>query len=252
MKMAVAGGTGLAGRHVVRELTERGHEVAVLARAHGVDLVAGTGVDEALAGCDVVVDASNVTTQSADTSIGFFEAATRNLLEAERRAGIAHHVALSIVGIDRVPIGYYAGKRRQEALIDAGDVPFTILRATQFHEFAGQILERTRKGPIALVPRMRSQPIAVREVAGLLADAAVDAPGGLLDDVAGPRVEQMVDKARQLLRARGARTVVVPVRLPGAGGRAMRDGGLLPIGSGARGTETFDDWLAGPDAAPWT
>jgi uncharacterized protein YbjT (DUF2867 family) len=242
MRIAVAGGTGAVGRHVVEVARERGHEVAVLARSQGVDLTTGAGLD--LAGVDAVIDVSSVQTLSAAESTRFFTAATRTLLAAGQSAGVRHHLALSIVGTDAAPFGYYAGKLAQERLVADSPVPWTILRATQFHEFVGQLLTRMRRGPVALVPVMRFQPIAAREVAGRLVDLAESEPTGRAPDLAGPQAEQLAGLVRRWVRATGARARVLAVPLPGGLGRAMRDGALLP-GAGARlGTQTFDDWLA--------
>jgi len=229
MRIAVAGGTGLTGRLVVEELRRDGHEPVVLARSRGVDLVSGQGLDDALAGCAAVVDVSNVTTVRRDTAVRFFGGTAANLTAAAARAGVGHLVVLSIVGIDRVDLGYYAGKRRQEEVVTGGPVPWTLLRATQFHEFAGQLLERSR-GPVAVVPRMLCQPVAVAEVAARLAGLATGAPAGFARELAGPEQLQMTDLGRAVARARHLRRLVVPVRVPGATGRALATGGLLPDG----------------------
>jgi uncharacterized protein YbjT (DUF2867 family) len=138
-RIAVAGGTGVVGRHVVEALTRSGCEPVVLARSAGVDLVSGAGLDAALEGVRAVVDVSNLSSQRRAASVGFFTAATASLLRAGARAGVRHHVELSIVGVDRVDTGYYAGKRARRRG-PGGDVPATVLRATQFHEFAEQVL----------------------------------------------------------------------------------------------------------------
>ncbi|MDH6116632.1 SDR family oxidoreductase [Kitasatospora sp. GAS204B] len=242
MRVAVAGGTGLTGRHLVTALAAAGHEPVVLARSRGVDLVAGTGIEQALDGVETVIDVTDRKTVRRAGATAFFESAGRHLLAAERRAGVRHHVALSIVGIDRVDLGYYAGKRRQEELVRAGEVPWTVLRTTQFHEFAERFL--AAPGPLAVAPRMLSQPIAVREVAAALAALVDGPPQGMAAELAGPREEQMVDAVRRLARARGRRCLVLPLRMPGAAGRPMASGSLLPTGPGPRGTQTFDQWLA--------
>ena len=154
-RIAVAGGTGVVGRHVVEALSAAGCEPVVLARSTGVDLATGAGLDAALRGVQGVVDVANVATQRRSTAVGFFTAATSALLAAGARAGVRHHVVLSIVGVDRVDTGYYAGKRAQEQLVLGGDVPATVLRSTQFHEFAEQVLT-IAKGPVAPVPSMRA------------------------------------------------------------------------------------------------
>ncbi|MFC1420736.1 SDR family oxidoreductase [Streptacidiphilus cavernicola] len=250
MRIAVAGGTGVVGRHVVEAVRAAGHDPVVLARSTGVDLATGAGLDRALAGVDAVVDVSNRMTVSRARAVAFFEAATGNLLAAGKRAGVAHHVALSIVGVDRVGYGYYQGKLRQEALVlAAGEsvgVPGSVLRATQFHEFAAQMLERG--GPFAVAPRMLTQPVAAREVGVALAALAAGEPVGLAPELAGPEQHQMGDLIRRLVRARGLRRLVVPLWMPGAVGKAMTGGGLLPTGPGPRGSQTFDQWLA-DDAA---
>jgi uncharacterized protein YbjT (DUF2867 family) len=242
MHVAVAGGTGVVGRLVVQALGRAGHEVTVVARSAGVDLMTGQGLREALEPVSVVLDVANAPGSSRKTSVEFFERSTRNLLDAEGRADVRHHVALSIVGCDRVDLGYYLGKRRQEELVRTGDVPWTILRATQFHEFPAQLAERVR-GPVLPVPTMMTQPVAAREVAQLLADLAPAEPSGETIELAGPDVHRMPDLARRLLRARGSRRIVVPVRLPGRVGRDLAGGRLLPT-DGRRGTQTFDEWLA--------
>jgi uncharacterized protein YbjT (DUF2867 family) len=242
MKVAVVGGTGTVGAHVVAAARVAGHEPVVLARSRGIDVTTGVGLDDALRGVTAVIDVANLSTTSARASVAFFEAATRHLLAAESRAVVSHHVVLSIVGIDRVDLGYYRGKCRQEELVVAGGVPSTILRATQFHEFAAQLLGRG--GPVALVPRMKSQPIAAHEVAAALVDAATAAPVGRAPELAGPQVHDMPDLVRQLARARGQRRPVIAVPVPGKAGKALAAGDLLPTSPGPRGTQTFAQWLS--------
>ncbi|GAC68601.1 SDR family oxidoreductase [Gordonia soli] len=242
MRIAVAGGTGLTGRHVVDRLGSQGHQPVVLARSAGVDLVAGTGIDDALAGVDAVIDVSNIVTQSRPKAVEFFETAGRNLTAAASRAGVRHLVTLSIIGIDDVDTGYYAGKRAQERIARESGVPWTILRAAQFHEFTDQLLGLV-PGPIAVIPTMLSQPIAVAEVADALISAATSEPVGMAPELAGPRPRHQPELARRLLRARGSRRLVVPIPMPGAAGRGMRDGKLLPQGDGPRGIQTFEEWL---------
>jgi len=241
MKVAVAGGTGLTGRHVIEALSAAGHEPVVLARSAGVDLVTGAGLDAALSGADATIDVSNVTTMRRAAAVGFFEQAGRHLLGAAARAGVRHHVALSIVGIDRVSNGYYQGKLRQEEIVRDGAVPWTVLRAAQFHEFVEQILERL-PGPVAVVPRLTVQPVAVREVAEALVAIVAGEPLKAAPDLAGPRVESLADMARRLVRTGTVRRrPVLPLWLPGP----MAHGGLLPAGPGSRGTQTFEQWLEG-------
>jgi uncharacterized protein YbjT (DUF2867 family) len=243
MRVAVAGGTGLVGRHVVGELRAAGHEPVVLARSTGVDVTTGQGLTDALAGVGAVIDVTNTQTLSRRKAVAFFEAASRRLLAAEERAGVRHHVVLSIVGIERVGHGYYQGKIRQEQVVAAGPVPWTVLRATQFHEFADQLLDGM-PGPLAVIPRMRVQPVAVREAARALVELAEGPAQGMAAELAGPREEWLLDMVRRLLPTRPERRFVLPVRYPGAAGRAMAGGGLLPTGPGPRGMQTFDAWLA--------
>jgi uncharacterized protein YbjT (DUF2867 family) len=249
MKIAVAGGTGTVGHHVVDVVRERGDQPVVLARSAGVDLVTGAGLADELDGVDAVIDVASVQTLSDAASRDFFGAVTRTLLAAEVAAGVRHHVALSIVGVDDAPHGYYAGKVLQEQLVEAGPVPWTILRATQFHEFAGQIFGTAKVGPLVLVPRMRSQPVAAREVAERLVALAVAEPAGRAEDLAGPREERVAEMARRWAATTGRRGRVVEVPLPGAYGRALRDGTLLARPGSVLGVETFDAWLAGVPAA---
>jgi len=243
MKIAVVGGTGLTGGHVVAQLLAAGREVSIVARSRGVDLITGSGLDTALAGADVTIDVTSVTTIKGKESVNFFTTAGSNLLAAAEKAGVGHHIALSIVGVDRVKYGYYDGKLRQEELVRAAPIPWTILRATQFHEFAGQFLERI-PGPFALGPRLRTQPIAVAEVAQHLVDLAGQEPRQMAPELAGPRVELLSDRVRRLLHARGQHRPVVPLWMPGAGFRAIAEGGLLPEGPGPRGKQSFDEWMA--------
>ena len=231
----------MVGRHVVEALHAAGDEAVVLARSSGVDLVSGAGLRDALIGSDAVIDVSNVATASRRRSVAFFEAATTNLLDAGEYCGVRHHVVLSIVGCDRVGLGYYAGKCRQEQLVRGGRVPASILRATQFHEFAGQLLERA--GPLPVIPRWQTQPVAAREVAAALIETVHREPAALLPDLAGPQRRWMLDLVRAVANARNLHRPVLGIRLPGKAGRALADGALVPSEDGPRGVQTFDDWL---------
>ncbi len=241
MRIAIAGGTGTLGRYVVDAVRAAGHQPTVISRSRGIDVITRTGLDDALRDASVVIDVTNMTTVSEKKSTAFFQTATHNLIDAGQRAGVSHHLVLSIVGIDRVDLGYYKGKLAQERVALAGPVPATVLRATQFYEFADQML--ARGGPFAIVPRMTTQPIAAREVAAALVVLALDEPVGRAPDIAGPERREMSDMVRALVHARGDHRLMVPIRLPGAVGRAMAGGGLLPIGEGPRGTQTFEEWL---------
>ncbi|MCX2730529.1 NAD(P)H-binding protein [Saccharopolyspora sp. NFXS83] len=247
MKIAVVGGTGLVGRLVVAELLAAAHEPVVLARSRGVDLMTGTGLDEELSGCRAVIDVSNVVTVRKRASVDFFARASENLLAAARRSGVRHVVALSIVGCDVVDFGYYYGKRAQEEVVAGGDVPWTILRATQFFEFPAPLL--ANRSPVAVVPRMLSQPVAAAEVAAALVAHAEQEAAGRAPELAGPERMDVVDMARRLVGARGLRKLVLPVSAPGRVGVDMRGGGLLPRGEHVRGRQTFDRYLADVRAA---
>lgn len=243
MRIAVAGATGAVGTHVVDVARERGHDVVALSRAQGVDLLDAAAVARALDGVEAVIDVSGISTTSGAASLEFFGAATTNLLAAGKAAGVRHHVALSIVNIDRAPSGYYAGKALQERLVTEGPVPFTILPATQFHEFAAQIYDRGRIGPVHAVPIMRTQPVAAVEVAQRLVELAESDARGRARELAGPREERLIDLVRAFASAKGLRGPIVSIPLPGRMGAAMRSGALLPGPDAQLGTLTFGDWL---------
>lgn len=244
MKIAVAGGTGTVGRHVTELIRQYGHDPVVLARSTGYDLTTPISLARSLSGVEVVIDVLSIPTLSSTAATRFFGTTTTNLLGAEVVAGVRHHLVLSIVNATRVPAGYYAGKVVQESRVRAGAVPWTILRATQFHEFAAQTLRRGSVRIAALVPVLRTQPIAAREVAERLVGLALGSPRGQVADLGGPREERLVDMVRAYARATHTRTPVIQVRLPGRMGTAMRDGTLLP-GSGTElGRQTFAQWLA--------
>jgi uncharacterized protein YbjT (DUF2867 family) len=241
-RIAVAGGTGCIGRMVVAAARDAGHETVVLARSAGVDLVSGRGVAEALRGVDVVVDVTNINSTRRAKATAFFEAETRTLIDAR----VPHLVALSIVGIDRVGIGYYQAKLRQEELLRESGVPSTVLRASQFFEFASQ-MTGLFAGPFVPAPRMLCQPVAAREVAAELVRIAGGPPQGRATDIAGPEQLWMNDMIRQLLKAQHRRQLAVPIRLPGRAGRAQANGGLLPRGEVTVGRIRYAEWLSSPD-----
>lgn len=250
MRIAVAGGTGLVGALLVGRLARAGHDVVVLARATGVDLLAGVGVEDALDGSDTVVDVLSTPAQGTRSASRFFTTTTRVLLDAGRRTGVGHHVTLSIVGVDDARSGYHRGKRDQEAVLTASPTPWSLLRATQFHEFPGQLLARTTVGPVGVVPRMRVAPVAVTAVADRLAAIATGEPLGRVRDLAGPAEEDLVAMARAVAGRLGVRRVL-GVPLPGHDGRRLRRGGLLPGPHAERAGPTFTAWLdAWPEDPP--
>lgn len=247
--IAVAGATGTVGRHVVAVLRARGHGVVELARSKGIDLrrppeAPIADVVALLEDCSAVIDCLNVTTMARRESIAGFTSTTAILLAAGRAAEVPHHVVLSIVGIDRAPTAYYAGKRAQERLVAEHDGAVTVLRATQFHEFPGQMAPSLRRGPVLLAPRMRLAPIAAREVAEALVDLAAGPPpaaagGPRRLEMGGPAVHRLPDLVRRL----GLPGRVVPIPYPGRGARAVAGGALLPDAPWRTGRETFEEWL---------
>lgn len=244
MRIAIAGATGTVGRLTLTTLRARGHETVSISRTGGVDLMTGNGVDAAVEGADVVIDLASVQTLSAKVATDFFTTSAGNLLKAANRHGVGHVVVLSIVGIDRIPFDYYAGKVAHEQVVASSDVPWTILRATQFHEFAGQMFDRAKLGPLHVAPRARVQPIAGAEVAEHLADLAEAAPAGRVPDLAGPREERLDEMVRTYARRSGYRGWVPSVSLPGGQMKGMRAGLALPGPDAVLGRQTFSEWLA--------
>jgi uncharacterized protein YbjT (DUF2867 family) len=245
MRVAVIGGTGLVGRHTIRALHHAGHDAVVVARSTGADVTTGAGLDTALTGVEAVVDVTNTAAQDAAAAREFFATSTGHLLAAEQRAGVGHHVVLSIVGVDRIEgNAHYAGKRRQEELALTGPIPATVVRATQFHEFAAMVVGWTRDGDVATVPPLLVQPVAASDVGDVLAEVATRAPHGGTPEFAGPEVQDLVDMARRTLAARGQSVRLVPSWRAGPFSVEMAGEVLLP-GPGARlAPTTFDTWLA--------
>jgi uncharacterized protein YbjT (DUF2867 family) len=243
MKIAIAGGTGTVGVRVVNAARARGHEVVVLSRATGVDLLDGKGLTARLEGVNIVVDVTSKQTMSAKASVSFFRTVTENLLDAEKTQGVQHHVVLSIVGIDHAPRSYYAGKAAQEHAVRDGPIPWTVLRATQFHEFASQVYGQIKIGRVMVVPTMRSQPVSAAEVAERLVQLAEGEAQGRARDLGGPLEERMADMVRGYAKSIGSRARIIELPLPGAYGRALRDGSLLTGAGADLGTQTYRQWL---------
>ncbi len=244
MRIAVAGATGNIGARTVAALERDGHDVMRISRSLGVDLSTGDGLDDALAGVEAVVDVTNSPAADLARTVAYFGTATRNLLAAEKRAGVRHHVLLSIAGTDRVEgNAHYAGKREQERLVAAGPVPWTIVPATQFHDFAAMAASWTEQNGVATIAPLLVQPIAPADVADVLAEIAAGEPLGRYVDVAGPEPQDLVDMARRTTEARGRAVKLVPTWST-MFGLAMAGNVLLP-GEGARiAPTTFDEWLA--------
>jgi len=248
MRVAIAGGTGVVGRYTERALIAAGHEAVVLARSRGIDLRTDDGLADWLEGVEAIVDATNGDSMTKNSASAFFTGVTTRLQTIGAAQGVARLVTLSIVGIDRVTgFGYYEAKLAQEAAAERGPLPVTIVRATQFHEFASQILARSRLGPMAAVPVMRVQPVAARRVGEFLAQSAVVPPVEATVEIAGPKIERLTDMARRFLAVKAQRCAVLPLWVPGAAGRAMRSGQLLASGSTTIVGPDFETWLNGSD-----
>ena len=244
MRIAVAGGTGTIGRHIVAFLAGEGHEVRAFSRRspdYPVDLTTGIGLDAALEGCQVVVDASNGPPTAKARAV--LVEGSRRLLAAERRAGVAHHVCVSIVGIDDVPMLYYRVKLEQESVVEQGEVPWTIVRATQFHDLVGGVLAAAARVRVLPAARAKVQPVDVTEAAAAVAGAATAGPPSTRVTVAGPEVHDLRSLGRLWREAKGRRTVEIPIPLPGKLGRALREGRLTCATPDVRGTRTFATWL---------
>lgn len=239
MRVAVAGGTGLTGREVVRAVRAAGHEAVVMARATGVDLATGAGLDAALAGVDAVVDVT-----SADTAAEFARL-TGTLLAGCARAGVRHVVLLSIVAAPRLPERpHYAGKLEQERRFAASGLPYSIVRATQYHEFGAMMAEWERAGDEVVLPEVMLQPVAVRDVGDVLAELAVGTPLDGVIELAGPERMRLADCARRVLAARGDRLHVVDAP---ADPRVAVDA-FLPAPGARIAPTTFSVWLRGQGA----
>lgn len=248
MLIAVVGGSGTIGRRLVEALARDGHEVRALSRHaadHPVDLTTGAGLEHALDGCQVVIDASNGPPVPARAARAVLVEGSRRLLAAEQRAGVTHHVCVSIVGIDDVPMGHYRIKVEQERVVEQGEVAWTIVRATQFHDLIGGLLSAAARFRVAPAARAQFQPVDASEAAEAVAAAAVAAPRAGRLTVAGPEVHDLRSLGRLWREATGRRTFQIPVPLPGRLGRALRDGRLTCPDPDVRGRRTFADWLGG-------
>jgi uncharacterized protein YbjT (DUF2867 family) len=251
MKIVVIGGTGLIGRRVVELLSERGHDAVAASPSTGVDTLTGEGLAAALEGADAVVDTANAPSFEDGPVLEFFQRSTGNVVAAEKDAGVRHHVALSIVGADRMPdIGYMRAKVAQERIVRESGVPFTIVRATQFFEFIGALADGATQGDTTVLSDVLMQPIAAADVSAALAEVAVSDPANDVIELAGPEPLRLDELARRLLAARGdARTVVTD---PDAGyyGGTVDDRSLTPgndpaISDHRFGTTEYSRWLEG-------
>jgi uncharacterized protein YbjT (DUF2867 family) len=245
MRIVVIGGTGRVGTNVVRRLAAQGHDPVPAAPSTGVDTITGEGLANVMAGADVVVDVSNAPVWDDDAVMEFFVTSSRNLLAAERAAGVGHHLAVSIVGADLLPdSGYLRAKAALEAEVQAGDIPYTILRATQFFEFLGQIVESGAEDAGVRLSTGLMQLVAADDVAATVAELATKTPANGRVELGGPEALSVDAWARRLFAATGDDRVVIADPQARYYGTELRGGELTP-GDGARiGTIDFDTWFA--------
>jgi uncharacterized protein YbjT (DUF2867 family) len=243
MKIVVIGGTGLIGSKAVAILREGGHEVVAASPKSGVNTITGEGLNEAVAGAQVVIDLANSPSFEDKAVLEFFETAGRNLLPAESAAGVRHHVALSIVGTDRSDNGYFRAKVAQEKLIEGSGTPYTIIRATQFLEFLGGIADSNADGNMVRLPPVLFQPIAADDVAAIVAEVALAAPRNGIVEIAGPERAPFNEiVARYLKAVADPRDVVSDTEARYFGGR-VEERSLVPLGEARLGRIGLDEWL---------
>jgi uncharacterized protein YbjT (DUF2867 family) len=255
MKIVVIGGTGLIGSKVVTILRRRGHEAVAASPSSGVNTLTAEGLEGALAGANVVVDVANSPSFEDKPSMDFFETSGRNLLAAEKTAGVKHHVALSVVGTDRLTgsgagslSGYFRAKLAQENLIKGSGIPFTIVHATQFFEFVKGIAQSGGDGSTIRLSSVLMQPMAADDVAAAVAEAALAQPANALVEVAGPDQIRQDELVRQYLSATGDPRKVVTDDKPVYFGIEVNDQSLIPSANPRVGQVHFTDWLSTQDA----
>jgi uncharacterized protein YbjT (DUF2867 family) len=243
MKIVVIGGTGLIGSKTVAILRQGGHEVIAASPKSGVNTITGEGLKEAMAGAQVVIDLSNSPSFEDKAVLEFFETSGRNLFAAEAATGVRHHVALSIVGIDRTDNGYFRAKVAQEKLIKASGIPYTIVRSAQFMEFLRGIADSAADGNKVRLPSVLFQPIASDDVAASMADVAVAAPRNGIVEIAGPERAPFNEIVARYLKAVGDPREVVNDPKAGYWGGRVEENSLVPIGEARLGRITLDEWL---------
>jgi uncharacterized protein YbjT (DUF2867 family) len=252
MKIVVIGGTGRIGSKVVEKLSEKGHDALAASPDTGVDTITGEGLAEALEGAKVVVDVANAPNWEDAAVMEFFQTSTRNIVAAEAAADVKHHVALSVVGADRIPdSGYLSAKVAQEEAVKAGSVPYTILRATQFFEFIGGIADSSMQGETVHLPPVFFQPEAANDVAATVAELALSEPVRGIVELAGPERFRFDELVQRYLRANDDPRQVTADRHARYFGAELDEGSLVPVGSYPRITAPtrFEDWLGVSAAA---
>jgi uncharacterized protein YbjT (DUF2867 family) len=244
MKVVVIGGTGLVGSKLVEKLVEHGQEAVPASPDSGVNTLTGEGLAEVIEGADVVVDVSNSPSFEAEAVLAFFETSTRNLIEAEAAAGVGHHVALSVVGTDRLAeSGYFRGKIAQEKLIQESPIPYTIVHATQFFEFAKGIADGATDGDTVRLAPVLIQPMAADDVAAAVAKAAVGPPVNGIVEVAGPEQFRLDEFIRRGLESRDDPREVVADPDARYFGARLDERTLVPDGDASLAETHFEDWL---------
>jgi uncharacterized protein YbjT (DUF2867 family) len=244
MKIVVIGGHGRIGSKIVEKLGEHGHDAVAAGPQTGVNTLTGEGLAEVLDGADVVIDVSNSPSFEDDAVMGFFRTSTGNLLAAEQAAGVGHHVAMSVVGSDRLPdSGYLRAKVAQEELIEASSIPYSIVRSTQFFEFVESIAAAATDGDTVRVPSASIQPVAADDVARAVGRIAVGTPAGGIVEVAGPEPYRFDELVRYGLSARNDPRQVVADPDARYFGSKLTNGSLLPGEKAQLGETRFKDWL---------
>jgi uncharacterized protein YbjT (DUF2867 family) len=245
MKIVVIGGTGRIGSKVVQRLRDAGHEAVAASPSTGVDILSGKGLDEAMAGAAVVVDLANSPTFTGEAPTEFFRTAGKHILAAEAKAGVSHHIALSVVGTERLAANdYFRAKLEQERLIRTSGIPYTIVHSTQFYEFLPSIIESGAQNGTVRLPSAFLQPIAAEDVAEAVARFALQPPANGIVDIAGPERAPMPELARRFMQAvKDTREVVGDPEALYYGGRIAPDT-LVPTGEAWQGATGFDAWFA--------
>lgn len=244
MKIVVIGGTGLIGSKLVNNLRELGHEVIAAAPSSGVNTLTGEGLDAALTGADVVVDVANSPSFEDSAVMEFFRVSGTNLLKAEARAGVKHHVALSVVGTDRLQAsGYFRAKKAQEGLIRESGIPYTIVHATQFFEFVGAIAQGATRGNEVFISSALIQPMASEDVATAMAEAVLAAPINDMTEIAGPEKLRLDELVGKFLKATNDPRIVVTDSKATYFDVELTDGSLVAGDSAYLGQWHYDDWI---------